>query len=594
MHLISKLHISNYRSIREAEFELSNYAPFVGYNNGGKSNILRGLTWLFKKSTLSTSDFHSPAQPVIVKGTITGITSELLDNLDERHRIKIEPFVVNGVIQIRRCQPTPAASSREITLDIKMGYDSGEWVRNPAGIDNAITELFPEPIVISAMQDAAEDVAKFGKTTTIGQILNQMMEPVRNEQNEAIEQALVEIRNKLSAESTDKDAQLESIDNLIDIEVKKFFPGVTVKTHIPVPQFDDFLKGGTVKIFEEGLHQDDQGRAVSTMGHGSQRAIQMALIKCLSEVKKEDVAGSRTTLLLIDEPELYLHPQAIERVRVALKALADTGYQVVFTTHSAHMIASEDAENVVFIRRTPERGTYCRPSIKTAIRASITDADHQAEMLFSLTQSTKILFADSVLLAEGKTELRLFPGIFKKVTGKTLEEMKIALVEVGGSSSIPPAMKILEAMGLPVRGIVDLDFAFKEAPRKRIIDRDCEEISSCLAILKALQDSDKVSLSDDGLPQKHQGKPASYGYERLAEQSDAIPKINEIHRRLREQGLWLWTKGAIEPHLGLSGKTVTDWSRFNSHLNGSNSIDFIPDAENIRELCNWLTSTSLE
>src|SRR5690606_37169629 len=120
------------------------------------------------------------------------------------------------------------------------------------------------------------------------------------------------------------------------------------------------------------LHGDDQGRNISNLRHGSRRAVQMALINCLSEVKRKAADNpSRTTLLLIDEPELYLHPQAIERVRVALKALATRGYQVIFTTQSAHMIDREDAENVLLIRRCAQAGTFARPTIASAIKAAL-------------------------------------------------------------------------------------------------------------------------------------------------------------------------------------------------------------------------------
>lgn len=590
MHLIRKLHITNFKSIRDAEFDLTKYAPFVGYNNGGKSNVLRALSWLFKKSTMTASDFFNPESPIIVEGTISGITQQILDNIEDKHRTKIEPYIVGESLLIRRVQLIPSADAKSFSFDIKKGDNSGDWAKNPTGIDNAITHLFPEPIVVGAMQDAAEDIAKFGRSTTIGQILSQIMEPVRNEQNIVIEQALAGVRDQLSANAANKNPQLQEIDNLIGTEVKRFFPGVSVKTHIPVPEFDDFLKGGTVKIFEDGLHQDDQGRAISTMGHGSQRAIQMALINCLALVKKEAAANpSRTTLLLIDEPELYLHPQAIERVRLALKALANAGYQVIFTTHSAHMIAREDAENVVLIRRNAEQGTFARPTIASAIKGAIANADHQAETLFSLTHSTKIFFADSVLLAEGKTEKRLFPKIFEISTSSTLEERKIALIEVGGSGNIAAAKRILELMGLPVKAIVDLDFAFKEAPKHDIISKDCEKISACKTILKQLEEEGVLTLSNDGLPTQGVCN-AEIGYERFASNEASEEHIQGIHNDLKEQNIWVWKSGAVESHLGLVAKTNPEWTRFYRTAQDTQSLDFIPNPAIIHELCEWVAS----
>lgn len=590
MHLISKLHISNFRSIRDSKFELSNYSPFVGYNNGGKSNVLRALSWLLKKSNLAESDFYNPEIPVCVIGFISGITQDILENLEEKHRNRISPYVVNESIFIRRIQLHPAADTKGFSFDLKKGDDSGDWTTNPTGIDNAITEIFPEPIVIAAMQDAAEDVAKFGKSTTIGQILSQIMGPVRSEQNAVIEQALSGVRDQLSANAANKNQQLRDIDGIIDNEVKKFFPGVSVKTHIPVPHFDDFLKAGTVKIFEDNLHQDDQGRTISTMGHGSQRAIQMALINCLAVVKRENIATTtRTTLLLIDEPELYLHPQAIERVRIALKALSNNNYQVLFTTHSAHMISREDAENVVLIRRDADRGTFARPTIATAIKQAIANADHQAETLFSLTHSTKIFFADSVLLAEGKTEKKLLPKIFETATSTTLEEKKIALIEVGGSGNIASTKKILEYMGLPVKAIVDLDFAFKEATKHSILSPSCDKIAACKVIMRQLEESGELSLSNDGLPT--QGVcSAETAYERLARNEECITLIQELHNDLKVNNIWVWKAGAIEPHLGLTAKTNSEWARLYRTIQDARSLDFIPNAPIIHELCEWLSS----
>jgi predicted ATP-dependent endonuclease of OLD family len=41
----------------------------------------------------------------------------------------------------------------------------------------------------------------------------------------------------------------------------------------------------------------------------------MALVQYLAEIKRQNNQQISTTLLLIDEPELYLHPFAIEQVR---------------------------------------------------------------------------------------------------------------------------------------------------------------------------------------------------------------------------------------------------------------------------------------
>lgn len=589
MHVVEIVRISNFRSIKSSEFRLTAFTPLVGYNNAGKSNVLKALSWLLRKYSLSSSDFNSVESVVTVEGVVSGITDVILNNLGEKHKAKISPFIVGGKLTIRRSQSQPGLATKEITLEIMKADGSDEWVTNPAGIDQAISELFPDPIVIGAMQDAAEDVAKFGRNTTIGQLLTEIMEPIRQHHTTAIEAALTDIRATLSATGANKDERLLQIDDLMAAEIGKFFPGILAKTHIPIPQFDDFMKGGTIKVFEPGVHDIDDGRAISSMGHGSQRAVQMALISCLAKVKNAaDANASRTTLLLIDEPELYLHPQAIERVRIALKSLTSAGYQVLFSTHSANMVSREDAENVVFVRRTATDGTFCRPTLSSAVKSEIQNADHQSEILFSLTLSSKMLFADRVILTEGKTEHRILPDLIAAKAGKTLEEMRAAVIEVGGSLNIPPAVRILTAMGLPVKAIVDLDFAFKVAPQNNYISANSPDIATCKAALLTLEQNGHVKLGNDGLPQRHNGQNAAQGFELLASDPNAEVAISAIHDDMKGQGFWVWKRGAIEPHLGLTAKNTAAWSKFLTDLTGDQTGSFVADPPGVSALCEWL------
>ncbi|MCV5648186.1 ATP-binding protein, partial [Escherichia coli] len=87
---------------------------------------------------------------------------------------------------------------------------------------------------------------------------------------------------------------------------------------------------------------------MSRFGHGTQRSIQMALIQYLADIKKRsDDTKKSNTLIFIDEPELYLHPSAINSVRESLVALSDLGFQVIISTHSASMLSAKHACNAI-------------------------------------------------------------------------------------------------------------------------------------------------------------------------------------------------------------------------------------------------------
>lgn len=578
MHLITKIKIKNFKSIKECSLELTNYTPLVGYNNAGKSNILKALKWLLAKSSLDESYFNDKTEAIVVEGRIEGITEEILNLLTQAQKNSIEPYIVEQKLDIKRVQSSPSISAKYINLEVKR-INEEEWYTNPNGLDAALKKLFPDPIEIGAMENAAEDVTKSKNHTTIGKLIAEIMEPIEENHTTAITKALDDLKKKFDADGEERAEELSSFDREATEKLQDFFPGISIKLHVPTPIIKDIFKSGTLRVYENGI-----GRDLTSFGHGTQRTIQMTLIQYLAELKQGSIARTSNTLLLIDEPELYLHPQAIEQVRYGLKILSNNGYQVVFSTHSPQMIPSEDIKHTLLIRKNETDGTHSRKRLKNAVEEAERELTSQFELLFSLENANQILFSEKVLLAEGKTEKRLLPYIFQKFHNQSLGQCKIAFTDLGGSANTYKAMKVLEKMDLPCKAIVDLDFAFKEAPKNGLLEDDDNDLVNCKN--KFSQNPD-IELSEDGLPKKSGKLNAAQAYKWLSEQEDIKENIENLHNKLKENNIWLWTKGAIEEHLGLQGKNETEWAKFKKRLDEEIFEDIIND-DKVKEMLNWL------
>lgn len=576
---ISDLDIRNFRSCVAASLQLTLFTPLVGLNNCGKSNCLTALQWLVRKAKLGVEDFHDPAQPVQVLGTLRGITEADLDVLEQKHRKKIEGHVRDGVLMVRREQQVPGGDT-ELTV---MNPDTGDWEPNPTGIDNAISAIFPDPIRIGAMENAEEDASKAKATTTIGKLLASMLSAIQEQHEQALTPHLAAILGMISADGGERFEELGRIDESINRKISDLFPGIRIKLDFPVPVFNDLIKAGTVKVYEG----EGRGRAFGSYGHGAQRAIQMAMVRHLADLKRGEAAAGGATLLLVDEPELFMHPFAVEQVREALRSLSEAGYQVVFSTHSAQMILAKDAKNALLMTKHHAGGTRARPRMQSVVEQLVDNPTHQLHQLFSLTNSSQLLFADKVVLTEGKTELRLLPSIFQAVAGKTMGQSSLAIIAMSGVSDTRKSMDVLSALGLPACAIVDLDFAFRHATKHGFLQADDPDIAACKAILTRLAGAGLVSL-EGALPCKGIQGPASKAFELLAADDEAKPHIAELVRKLRDQNLWLWSAGAIEPHLGLSEKSEHVWLTFQVRLESEPLEDLCADAEGIRSLVAWM------
>ncbi|MGJ7027437.1 ATP-dependent nuclease [Petrimonas sulfuriphila] len=588
-HILSEITIRNFKSIRNETFELSAFTPLVGYNNAGKSNMLEAIKWLLRKTALSDSSFHDNSLSVEMEGVISGITQAILDQLPENQRTSIQPFLIADSLSIKRVQPQPNVGVAQIRLLVKDPANIGtanEWRANPTGLDQAIQALFPEPIHIGAMENAEEDVSKSKNTTTIGKLLAEIIGPIQTSYSTQVQTALDGIKDLLDADGTSRAAELNAFDAAVNGKVESFFPGVNIKVHVPTPELKEVFSKGTIKVFE---NLNPAGRDVSALGHGAQRSIQMALVRHLADIKRDSGEQASNTILLIDEPELYLHPQAIEVLRDALKTLSTQGYQVIFSTHSPFMITSKDVGNTLLIRKNDTHGTHKRNSLRAAIPTVVTAAPSQLELIFSLSHSSNILFSERVILAEGTTENRLLPSIIQKVTTRTIGLHKTALVSMGGSGNTRKAMLVLNTMDIPTKAIVDLDFALKQGESDGFLLTGDTDVAAIKAHLAAIAPTHSISLNA-GWPTKGTMSAAD-AFRLLARETAIQANLVSLKSKMQAANIYVWTKGTIEDHLGGIPKNETGWANFNARLDAEDLNVILPnDHQEITDLVTWLIS----
>lgn len=583
---LSEITISNLRSIQRQTFPLSNFTALIGYNNAGKTNILMGIRWLLSLFSLDISYFDNPNAPVEVIGVFEGITDNVLRRLGDDKAEVVKPFLCNGMLRVKKIQRIPGGTPESIEFWAFMPSPNRrhnghrEWVRASDEFNQAFSRMFPESIAIW----------DFEGNQAFTKLLHEIFKPLERRFGSELEEMLSKFNDLLAPGSEKQAAEIQSFDRDVNEKLKPLFPSVHVELSIPIPTLETFLKAACLKVIDE---DDGFERDISRMGAGSQRAIQMALIRYLAEVKKHHNNHYLSrTLLLIDSPELYLHPQAVELIRVALKNLSNEGYQVVFATHSAQMVTSEDVSTSLLIRKNKQRGTFMRKRMEDAVRQVVQDAPSQLQMLFSLSNSNELLFAEYVLLTEGKTEWRVLPALFERITGQSFALIKCALVRQGGVSNTRKSMQVLTAMDMPVRAIVDLDYAFTTATRDGFLQEDDPDIKTCHNLFRELAFHHHLRLVN-GLPvNKHSNISASKVYAMMAAMPEAEHAIRNIHDKLCKQGIWVWTRGAIEEHLGLEGKNEGVWRNFIERSKSQNFVQSLPDYDSIIALCQWIINGS--
>ncbi|MFC6674082.1 ATP-dependent nuclease [Marinobacterium aestuariivivens] len=555
MHRVSCIHIENFRACRKVTLPLDSYTPLVGQNNAGKSTILEAIRWVLKPSALKQTDFKSPNEPVVVAACVDGIDADVLGLIPhERHRQAIEPYCREGRLWIRVTSTgTSAKSTTQEVWQVEECPQEGVpeyWRTYPSGLPQAVTALLPEPLHVLAMHDIGEDLGKAKSGTTIKGLLDEIMKPLLAAHDE-LTTALDTIRSVLTTDGDQRSEHLKQFDSSATGALEHFFPGLALDLDLQVVDVKEFFKAGDLHVTDT---VSGDRRRFDQMGTGAQRAIQMALIRYLADVRRaEDDLLSRR-LLLIDEPELYLHPQGVRRLREALNTLSTSGFQVVLSTHSPLMLNRDNAANTVIVGNTADDGVTARKPLRQAVHEAIEGAESQSQTLFELGNLVDIYFADRVVLCEGKTDRRLLPLAYERLYQRSPDLDHITFVSVGGCNNFAKALSVLRAMDIRACAIADLDFAYNHARRAELLERDGGDLIAAKAVLNRLQQEHGFTLGGNGLPQKCSQWMASDIWACFAADEEGGSIAQSSHEALKHSHVWAWPQGCIEQVTGADDK----------------------------------------
>jgi putative ATP-dependent endonuclease of the OLD family len=591
MHRLSHITIKNFRACRNVSLPLEGYTPLVGPNNTGKSTILQAISWVLKPSALALQDFFDRDQPVEVIACIDGISDEILERVpDSKHRSAIIPYCRGGRLWIRVTAISPKSIKKEV-WDVEQCSQNSEpscWREYPTGLPQAVSVLLPDPVLVQAMHDIGEDLGKAKAGTTIKELLDEIMGPLLAAHGE-LNSALDTIRHILTAGGENRSEYLHQFDADATDALKHFFPGLALDLDLQAVEVKELFKAGDLHVTDTST---GDRRRFDQMGTGAQRAIQMALIRYLAEIRNSEYRGTSRRLLLIDEPELYLYPQAVRRLRQALGTLARAGFQVVFSTHSPLMLSRDNAADTVVVGKHADEGVTTRKPLRHALNEAFNGAESQSNALFELNNLVDIYFADRVVICEGKTDRRLLPCAYECLYGHSPEMDHIAFVSLDSCADIPKALPVLSAMGISVCAVADLDFAYTHARRGGMLGKDALDMDETKRVLIRLQAKHGFTLNDNGLPQneKKNGWSASDVWSCFAEDQEGQLIAEQSHEALKKAGVWIWKNGCIEDVIGILDKGESAIIEQELRLRGLSADEIEQNMPSLKACFEWIVS----
>lgn len=508
---ISKLIIKNYKSIKDEVFLFNKGINIlVGKNNAGKSNIVSALNEIlgdkynatsYEDKTFYTNGTSKPERNFKIIAEIDEINNldySLLENIkkstgminissyfDENEEKFDSEWLIKDDDELKEDYPELFNFKGTNLLewkkkdDLKNIFDKTKklWIykyynkdddTNLYNIILKVEETIVNPFTPTVKRDkyyrmlyinpnikatlmtsllipafrTTETTLKITKWSWYGKLLQKKWnESCKIEHQEAIDKVSDELRttigNVFADLKSDINAQLKKTLSLMN---------VTIDINMLESKSEDYYKNIRLSI-DDGIETPLENK-----GSGLQSLIMIELFKFYCKI------FNQSSLLILEEPELFLHPHAKRMLADILNYfIGDDENQIIITTHSEEFLHNVDIENINVIRKT-SLGTK-----KSKIsKENYGDGKELQKLKIELQhKNAEMFFAEKVILVEGEEQV-LIPEIIKKIYGKNiLNNNDISIIKVGGKSYFNIYRKVLEELNIKNYIIADYDILNK-------------------------------------------------------------------------------------------------------------------------------------
>lgn len=504
------------------ELSLSRATVLIGRNGAGKSTILKALRLFYENgaSNLIKEDFFDgdDSQPIMVRLTWSELpeaASERFSSYIDDDQLRVAYVVktdergrLKGTYKGYRRQHPPFAEIRDLTGAKAQTKQFGELIEDDPLYEGLVKEraardnlrlmaewesehpehcelieedatqffgtagggdinTFTSFIYVPAVRDASNEGDETGdKSSGLKALMDKLVREtiMRDEGSKRDLERIDELAKKIYGDQTHP--HLDRLSDSLSNKIDQLAPGSTVTLQWAVAA-KATLSAPSASVF---LTEDGYEAPLDHVGHGLQRAYILSVLQQLSELSDEEIAEPSATILGIEEPELYQHPNRQRHLADVLQELSreSAGIQVIYSTHSPLFVSVAELDSVRRLTKvtkpTPARTAINSSTLSTVSRelARIEGGSVTPECLKGRLRDvirpwiSEGFFADGVVLVEGGSDRAALLGL-AKVRGEGFAKHGISILPVDGKNNLLSCTLVFRSLGIQTFSIWDCD-----------------------------------------------------------------------------------------------------------------------------------------
>ena len=396
-HMLTKVRISNFKRIKEAELEIGPVTYIVGGNNSGKSSAIQAIHTAVAAAQVG----RKRQQQVIPTSSLRYSPAAEFESIGHGRLLENKADGLRAVVEFMSQTDNPTEDSR-YRVEIYRGrnFDS-------IGVDREPKQ--------GRLADRIQDPRKLFSIYTPGlsgiPLREEYMSYASVFQRAAGGEANLVFRNilRLIAERDKLDELENAISNLI---------GEEISIYIGADEEQDFYI-----TVEAAIGDEDHYVPVELWGTGLLQITQLYSYVILF----------RPAVLLADEPDAHLHPSRQKLLGDAFRNIAENyNCQVIATTHSEHLISSRPENTKLIWMRDGESETYEREElIPLLMHLGCLDSINPYEdqtIILTEDENTEYLETAIMSLDDKGRNITIVPsyGVGNLIVGKMFARLKEA------------------------------------------------------------------------------------------------------------------------------------------------------------------------
>jgi len=468
--MLTRLQVRNFRCLEYIDVPLGPLTAFVGPNGSGKTTMLRAIDLVVGDVWPSLRSFRIPQD---FNGFDTTKHIEIVVEFDPPYVHRDTHSAEHTVKALRlTCKPYKKSGkwgeAGDLHVDLEPLNEKGEVPTVAVGQPRKGTKTQFSPLRVGTeLRDHARVLFVDHRRSlpqhwpsVRGSILGRLFEKARKEFN-----AQGEFKAKYEqAMDTLRTQRVREIERTVAETAKRMlgFLGRRATSSIEIA----FGFADPANPFNS-LRLAYRESGLTVPGDELGLGIQSAMVVGIFEAFRQLGGGFGT--IVIEEPEMYLHPQAQRYFYRLLCEIADKDRcQVIYSTHSPIFADVNRFETLSLVRRSEGKTTVSFVSEKDA--EPLTEARERFKLgnRFDATRN-EVVFARKALLTEGYGD-RIAALLIAEKLALDLDAEGVVIVDCGGKAGIELVLLVCRALGVPFVVVHDEDIRPTHAisdPEKR-------------------------------------------------------------------------------------------------------------------------------